>query len=365
MEHEQADGPIQATEAAPVAGAENERERTKSLLLTQMTQPIEALRLSSREPESVESEGLVSNDPDEIGLASADVGATTPAHASDSDFESAQVEAAPGDDLKKPKLFRGRWDHLNEQDRRVVELTTKRGLTLSEAYRAVFGVETVAATTTRGEVGNGQDSTALSALEASIGSQEERVSELKKRKAQAKGDLALYDEASEAYLEARDELRSLQERRTLAMRQREHESAVARQRAESLAQAALAEEFPDALTPGSDLHDACIEEAAYLRDINSPLIHDPQLHYKVARRMARVFGLRQATTPESAPVLAPKNAAMPPKRTVRPVPAGGMPAEPPMTTLERRVSEARSSGAMLDLMREFGTPFEALLKNRI
>lgn len=117
----------------------------------------------------------------------------------------------------------------------------------------------------------------------------------------------------------------------------------------------VAREFPDALTVGSELYEACREELAYLREANSPLADDPQAEYKIARRMSRVMGLslQRAAAPA-------KNA--PQRRSVRPMPTGGAPVESPVTTLERRVSGAKSSGDMLELMREIGTPFEALLK---
>jgi len=116
----------------------------------------------------------------------------------------------------------------------------------------------------------------------------------------------------------------------------------------------VAREFPDALTVGSELYEACREELAYLRETKSPLADDPLAEYKIARRMSRVMGLSQR------PATPAKNA--PQRRSVRPMPTGGAPVESPVTTLERRVSGAKSSGDMLELMREIGTPFEALLK---
>ena len=325
--------------------------------------------------------------------------AATAASESDASVDAADGDTEPGsesqdEDRRKPKNFRGRWDHLNEQERRVVELATKRGLTLTEAYRAVFGNGGVAATPA-GDQGHAERTAdPIADLEQRIGAQEQRLGELKRQKSQAKNDLAAYDQAAEAYLEARDELRVLQDQRRSTVRQREEEAATARQRAEAVAQTALAEEFPDALTPGNELHDACAEELAYLRDSQSPLIHDPEVQYKVARRMARALGWHRAdevevsaqekhkplnpmpkqtnqdrssgTSGETAgtpcEVAAIRSGAVAPKRTVRPVPAGGSPVETPINTLERRMSEARSSHAMLSLMREFGTPFEALLK---
>jgi len=123
------------------------------------------------------------------------------------------------------------------------------------------------------------------------------------------------------------------------------------------AKQALAREFPEALTQGSELFEACREEMEYLREAQSPLADDPQAEYKIARRMARLLG-----QPKHVPV--PEPAKVAPRRKVRPMPAGNAPVEAPVITLERRVAGAKSTGDMLELMREIGTPFEALLKRR-
>jgi len=123
----------------------------------------------------------------------------------------------------------------------------------------------------------------------------------------------------------------------------------------------VAREFPEALVEGSELYEACQEEMAYLLDAHSPLASDPQAELKIARRMARVLGYSKRAAVADAPV-APVKPAAAPRRSVRPMPTGGAPVESPATTLERRVSGAKSTGEMLDLMREIGTPFEALLK---
>lgn len=129
------------------------------------------------------------------------------------------------------------------------------------------------------------------------------------------------------------------------------------------AREALAREYPDALTVGSELYQACREELEYLREAHSPLADDPMAEYKIAKRMARVMGLTpQRAAAAAAP--APAKSVPQPRRSVRPMPAGGAPVESPLTTLERRVAGAKSPGDMLDLMREIGTPFEALLKRR-
>lgn len=137
------------------------------------------------------------------------------------------------------------------------------------------------------------------------------------------------------------------------------EAAQAAQRKQ--AKESLAREFPDALAEGTELFEACREELAYLREANSPLATDPQAEYKIARRMARMLGYGQRAAVQESPV-APAKTMLAPRRTVRPMPTGGAPVESPVTALERRVSGAKSTGEMLELMREIGTPFEALLK---
>ena len=124
----------------------------------------------------------------------------------------------------------------------------------------------------------------------------------------------------------------------------------------------VARDFPEALTEGTELYEACQEEMAYLLDANSPLASDPQAELKIARRMARVLGYSKRAAVAEAPTVPALPAPPPPRRCVRPMPTGGAPGESPVTTLERRVSGAKSTGEMLELMREIGTPFEALLK---
>ena len=127
-----------------------------------------------------------------------------------------------------------------------------------------------------------------------------------------------------------------------------------------LAHESVAREFPEALTEGTELFEACQEEMAYLLDAHSPLASDPQAELKIARRMARMLGYSKRVAVAETPPAPAKTA--PPRRSVRPMPTGGAPVESPVTTLERRVSGAKSTGEMLELMREIGTPFEALLK---
>ncbi len=194
----------------------------------------------------------------------------------------------------------------------------------------------------------GSESNPLDKLDRKIARQQQRLDDLKRQKSLAReeNNLGAYDEAAEAYLDARDQLRDLHAQRQQTAR----EEADARRQAETLAREEIAQEYPDALVPGTELYEACNEEMAYLRQANSPLIRDPQVQYRIARRMARALGYQRAPAPAQ------------PRRTVRPVPKGGSPVEPPAATLERRVAGAKSPGAMLELMREIGTPLEKLLK---
>ena len=334
MDNEQAAPAVQPEEAAPATGAENERETTMAQLLEAMAQaPDEPTPSETGEPVPQPTEAPDTPEPEE----------TEPQPGAES-HEAAPEGAEAG--ARRARNFRGRWDHLDEQERRVVELTTRRGLTLAEACRAVYGEaqNAPAAAEADGTEANAQ-------LAEAIAAQEAELETLKERKAQARGDLEAYDQAAEAYFDARERLRELRTRREQA--QEEARSTAARHREEATRQAhdALREEFPEAATPGSDFYEACQEELAYLRESGSPLADDPQVEYKVARRLSRTLGYRRATAPETAA----------PKRTFRPLPAGGTPIPPPQATMERRIAGAHSPDAMLELMRELGTPFEALL----
>jgi hypothetical protein len=111
------------------------------------------------------------------------------------------------------------------------------------------------------------------------------------------------------------------------------------------------------------------------------LVSEPHAYYTVARRMARSLGykvgdgkgaalsgvqrgVRDAPVPQVASASEPATRTYAPfqRRSVRPVAIGGAPVESAATTLERRLAGAKSSGAMLELMGEIGTPFASLLK---
>lgn len=344
MENEQAGQAVQNHEAASTQEAGNERERTMSSLLAKMTHPEEVL-------------------PEDPQLEPAESGADAGAEETEGVVADGEVATEEGVDHEpKAKNFRGRWDHLNEEERRVVELTTKRGLSLSEAYRAVYGVEGSAEKegVRKGDQEDGKPTGADEALyqvEGEIAASEERLQRLKEERLGARGDMEAYDKAVEAYLGERELLQELRLKQRSMQSEAVERAERARVEARQQVQEALAAEFPEALVPGTELHEACQEEMAYLREIGSPLKDDPAAAYKVARRLARLFGRRGEGAAAPATTMGP-----PPKRTMRPLPVGGVPVETPLVALERRVSGANSSGAMLDLMREYGTPIEALMR---
>ena len=268
MEKEQATMAVQSMEAAPIAGAENDREKTMTVLLEGMsaeqadeavgeeiTTEAEGGGALAQDPDVAADTAVISEEAEVPAQNSTDVGEGEPATLDD-DGESEISGGESASDGKQARNFRGRWDHLNEQERRVVELTTKRGLTLGEAYRAVYGVE------------------ALPALN---------------------GEAEGQDEAGEPKREA--------------------------------GQSQSTNQFQRSMQNTNPTEPVRTTEA-------------PQAQAPVSARPAGAI----------------------PRRSVRPVPAGGSPVEAPATTLERRVAGVRSTGEMLELMREIGTPFEALLK---
>lgn len=337
MENEQAQRAVPPTEATPVDGVENERAATMIAILQQMAAPA---------PEEAPAVVETAQAPEEEALGSVQ------------EVPSGETPEEPVEETeeRRARNFRGRWDHLNDEERRVVELTTKRGLTLKEAYRAVYGIEEepprIAGTSQPGEPSQPVAPAVVLELDQEIASHQARLEQLREDKAQAKGDLTLYDQAAEAYFDAREGLKELERRREAALANAVEAQQAARREAETVALAALEAEYPEALTPGSELYEACREELAYLKESGNPLSRDPGVAYKVARRLARTLGYPRHT--ETAPVAA--------VRTARPLPAGGTPLEAPVMAVERRVAEARSPDAMLSLMRELGTPFEALLQ---
>ena len=401
MDTEQAQGAVQTLVATPGEGVGNERLKVMDSLLNGMS----ASGLEG-EPEDAVEGGFAS---DLVELPDASVAggvavATAP-DLNENALEDLGVEGVSEEEgdvgeggLSKAKNFRGRWAHLSEAERRVVELATKRGLTLGEAYRAVFGEggmglpeENVGQV--RMDAGEGGvESKAVAELEGRINEQRRRVDELKRLKCEAKGDLESYDRAAEVYLEAREGLRVLQGERQQALADEAVRVLDARGQAEDLAKAALGEEFPNALVPGTELYEACQEELAYLKAMRSPLLAEPHVQYTVARRMARSLGYHASANKrrgveggameggvalsegecterdgEGKGLRVPlgggvKGSFSNPRRTVRPVPVGGVVVESAATTMERRLAGANSSGAMLELMSEIGTPFEALLK---
>ena len=236
-------------------------------------------------------------------------------------IHAAEADTAEEQPNKEVKNFRGRWDHLDDHERDVVKLVAKRGLSLTEAYHTVYGhpLNAAAPATNPGEI---------------AGQSEETVDDGKVEGAESKAPETSVTSGNDAHSQW---------------------SAVTARNGVAL---------PEGCKPGTELYDACAEEYQYLCDSGSPLVNDPQCAQKIATRMARLLGNKPSAVSPAKPgaVVQPPLPQVSPKRTVRPIPAGGNPVEAPVQTLERRVAGARTTGEMLALMKEYGTPIEALLK---
>lgn len=373
MDNEQAQVAVQALAASAVDAGVGAGESMASLLEKMSSEVAEgALEVAG------EGAGLVLEGVDLETPSDADLAICGNSEGPEAGVSVPEGEESEGDG-RKSKNFRGRWAHLSEQERRVVELTTKRGLTLGEAYRAVFGDAGggvlgadlplpggLGGQVPSGFQPSGEAGSEVVVLDRQISEQKERVDALKRAKGAAGGDMGAYDAASEAYLEARERLRELQASRQTAVGEEAARLMEVRRRSAVLSEAAVGEEFPEALVPGTELYEAVHEELGYLKESKSPLLNDPYVQYKVARRMARTLGYRPTRAGAavvnqgggSRPIAAGPMAV----RSVRPVPVRSVTMEDPATSIERRVASASSSSAMLELMRELGTPVERLLK---
>jgi len=308
MDAEQALVAVQTTDVAPNAGAENPmtRAQEKAEIMSQLLAP----------------QPSPANPATETSL---EIQAEAGTHAAD-DLDT----VAPQE--KEVKNFRGRWNHLDERERRVVKLVTKRGLSLTEAYHAVYGCK---------PDGNPPDEAQGLAItqtaETAIAGKPEN-SQL--ATGEQHGSVATEGESTAGASGISAQWNAIASRDNIA--------------------------FPDAIQPGTELHEACVEEYQYLQAAGSPLVNDPQCAQKIVNRMVRLLGSKAGQGASSAQQANAGAQLQPPpvvaKRSVRPVPAGGNPVEAPVQTLERKVANARTTGEMLALMREFGTPIEALMR---
>lgn len=285
-----------------------------------------------------------------------------------------------------PRNFRGRWDHLDENERRVVALTTKHGLTLAEAHRAVYGVERAQAATAATEAAAQADP--IAEIDAKLAEKQAAVTALE-AKLDGGDDWNGEDAGAvrKQYREALAELSELKADRKIAEKEKalgeQQKQESERGKFEQSVEASLAsahESFPDAFTEGSELSDAVAVEFEFLQATESPMLRNPNYPKLVIQRVARQLGIRPAAVagrdggngavPAPAPVAAAPagqgqgganggNAAKggnSVNRGVRPVPAGGSPVAEVALTLEERMKSAKTPEEMLELLKEYGTP---------
>ena len=289
-------------------------------------------------------------------------------------------ETELGDEGKAAKNFRGRWDHLNAQERRVVELTTKRGLSLEEAYRAVYGTPQPGAQQAAAVVDP------VAAVDAEIGAAQAAVATLRQRLDNPETLSTFAFDGAEA-IKFFDSLSEAQAKLTLLTSQKDQllqgketqartQTQTAQEQANTQAFAAYPEAFRTApngqqeFNTETELGQAALDEYSYLEGIGSPLLKRPNCLPLIMARLARDFGVKptkaQGTPPaalaapsKTAPKSAPAAAAAP-RRGARPVAAGGSaPVNPSADQLMQAAIASGSKDALLEAMRQFGTQFGA------
>lgn len=345
-----------ATQAQTAESAEITQEAPASMNKEQLLAAMSA-------PVPSEDEGEVDGKETEVGQESEEAShAAAETEETHDDPEETQGEEQP---KKKSKNFRGQWGHLNDQERQVVELTTKRGMSLSEALGSVYGSQTN--DQEKQQVDKTAD--AISALDGQIADGQKALDDLKRQRKET-FDPDERERLADEYSEKREELSRLKMRRDFVAERQEEASKSEKQRSQeqfnsrlSEAMSQAREEYPEAFKDGTEFNQELSEEFEYLQGIQSPLLHDPNYPIRLSKRVARRLGYKK---PDSAPD--PKTLAKPAspaqKRSVRPVATGGTPVEAAATTLEQRIAGAKSADAMLELMRELGTPFEKLTGGR-
>ncbi len=277
--------------------------------------------------------------------------------------EEAQEPEVPEDEEVEPPRREG-FDHLDPQERRVVELLGK-GLSLSEANRAVYGAQDE-------EAPQEPEVDPMATVEEQITALQDEIEALDEADEDEFLDPAERRKNQKAYREKFIALAELKAERKLLAREQEQAKRNKESQAESARQTQIQNSFSEALTqypdlgnPASELANACQEELQYLAATGSLLLEQPNFPLMVVRRMARSLGLKAASAATAPAGLQATPPAKPARRGVRPVPTGGAPLEEPKQALDRRIEAALKSGSkkeMEALLREAGTPFEALMK---
>lgn len=388
------------TDAAGSGETAAPQKETLSSLLDQMSSPPaengeadDSSRAGTVEHDNTDDESLSGADAEHEGEERSEEG---DANDDGADADEQWVDDASGEDgddeegaqgKQGSRNFRGRWDHLSAEERRVVELTTKRGLSLDEAYRAVYG-EGTRSGGSQEEAESQEESSSevagsLAATDEAVATAQRELEELeakldddddpfeadpaKRRKIQRE-----LREKTVALAELKAEQKLLKRELEIEERQRQAQTASQFETGYQTSVAEAERTFPDLAENGTPLREAVEEEIQYLVATKSPLLNQPDFPLVVARRMARSLGVKPAGTagqstagaskPQNGTPAVVKNtgANKPGSRGIRPLPAGGSPVELP--SLEQRAAGAKTSAQMLELMKEFGTPIAELAR---
>lgn len=383
--------PVAATpvDAAPSVDAGNVSAQDSNAsemaaLLDQMSLPPETVAAEDGEAAGEPADAAAGGDGGAVPVSSPEAEPEEPAE--DSADASTDADAGPGrdpdDEKRNPNArnFRGRWDHLNEEERRVVELTTKRGLSLGEAYRAVYG---------DAKPGARQEPPAadpVAAVDAEIQDAESAIAGLDKQIATAGLDAKAQGALRKDLAAAARRLGRLEAKKDEAVRDQESQAQAQARAVCQQAQARAFEAYPQAfagepvaagqfsLNTESELGQAVGDELQYLEATASPLLQNPNCLPILVSRVARQLGLRPAVKaagsgkPEGASPLAETatakaTAAAAPKRTARPVATGGSaPLNPSFDQQARQALASNSLDTLLAAMREGGTQFADLIQ---
>ncbi len=258
--------------------------------------------------------------------------------------------------------------HLDDDERRVVELVTKKGLTLHAAQQQVYGVpESQPEPEPEGPDPVAAIDENITALQTEIDALEDQDVDEFDPAARRKVNKTLREKVL-ALAELKADRKMAIKEKELATKSREQKSTERNQSQMAKAVDEVRGSFPDALQEGTELFTAINEEMEYLQASDSPLLKNPSYPLLVAKRVARAIGYRKpaaAAPANAAPPLKPTPPSAP-VRGVRPVASGGSPIEPAAKTPEQMIAEAKAAGpeALLELMTKVGTPFSALTGKR-
>lgn len=253
-----------------------------------------------------------------------------------------EPETEPEAEVETPKRIRLNLDGFTPQERAILMEARRTGKSYEETKETLFG-KTESAPTVEAKADPATPATpqkSSAAIQAEIDS----------LKAERRTATKEFDQ--EKNLEITEKLETAYEQLTEA---RAREAAVG-QRYQSAVEASVASaatDYPDALKPGTALHDAIKADKARLERANPAFFDDPEWPETLVLKHAAKLGIAKATAskevaPQPTPE-APKPKAKPqPAKAARPVPA---PAPGGRTegvnfaqSIQQRLAEARAKG---------------------